>query len=271
MRRSTGRRAAGDAGRRGGAGARLVAGRQDAGVHGAGGGTDGKYRVGSGGAAAPTAEGRTRLYTVAAEGGEAREAALGNLEPVGEPAWMPDGRSLLLALAEPFDPERPLEGPEIYSLRLEGPEPRRLTHHPGADFNPLPAPDGRRIAWLAREAAQQSYTPAKLWVANADGSRARPLAGELDREPENPQWSADSRTLYFVAEDRGQSRTYMRPATMAASAGKRGAGGCTVGGGGQRAGGDGAVTRRTGDVLGGSAGAGSGGAGGAQPGTAGGP
>ena len=121
---------------------------------------------------------------------------------------MPDGHSLLLALAPPFDPDHPLDGPEIYSLRIADSTLRRLTNHPGPDIDPVPSPDGSRIAWIAHEAAAQSYATAKLWVANPDGSRARSLGGALDRDPVRPQWSSDSRTVYFLADDRGATHVY---------------------------------------------------------------
>jgi dipeptidyl aminopeptidase/acylaminoacyl peptidase len=133
---------------------------------------------------------------------------MGNFEPVGEPAWMPDGRGLFLALAPPFDPDHPLEGPEIYMLQVADFKLRRLTNHPGPDVEPVPSPDGSRIAWIAREPAAQSYVTSKLWVANPDGSRARSLAGALDRDARHPQWSSDSRTVYFLADDRGATYVY---------------------------------------------------------------
>jgi acylaminoacyl-peptidase len=43
---------------------------------------------------------------------------------------------------------------------------------------------------------------------NADGARPRELAGALDRDPEFPQWSSDSRTVYFLADDHGVTRVY---------------------------------------------------------------
>jgi dipeptidyl aminopeptidase/acylaminoacyl peptidase len=150
----------------------------------------------------------TRLFVIPASGGDARAIPLGNLEPEGEPAWTPDGRSLLAALTAPFDPEHPLEGAEIYSLRLPDFTLRRITNHPGPDTNPVPSPDGSRIAWLSREPSPQSYVVAKLWVANPDGSRARALAGALDRDPVQPAWSSDSRTVYFLADDRGETRVW---------------------------------------------------------------
>jgi dipeptidyl aminopeptidase/acylaminoacyl peptidase len=150
----------------------------------------------------------TRLLLVPATGGEARQVPLGGLEPAGEPAWMPDSSGLLLALAPPPNPAHPLDGPEIYSLALPAFTLRRLTRHPGPDYDPLPSPDGSRVAWLSREPSPQSYVTAKLWVARPDGSRARPLAGALDRDPAAPAWSSDSRTVYFLAGDRGETRVW---------------------------------------------------------------
>ena len=72
----------------------------------------------------------------------------------------------------------------------------------------MPSPDGSRIAWIAREPKAQSYVVSKLYVANPDGSRARVLAGSLDRDVRHPQWSSDSRTVYFLADDRGATYVY---------------------------------------------------------------
>jgi acylaminoacyl-peptidase len=43
---------------------------------------------------------------------------------------------------------------------------------------------------------------------NADGSRVKLLSGALDRDPVDVQWSSDSRTLYFLADDRGSTHVY---------------------------------------------------------------
>ncbi len=103
-----------------------------------------------------------------------------------------------------------LQGGEIYAVRLSDGTRRQLTNHPGPDEEPVPSPDGSRIAWIAREPKPQSYVVSKLYVANPDGSRAKVLAGSLDRDIRHPQWSSDSRTVYFLADDRGA--TYVYPA-----------------------------------------------------------
>ena len=121
---------------------------------------------------------------------------------------MPDGQSILVSAAAPPDAAHALEGGEIYAVPVAGGERRQITRHPGPDEAPVPSPDGSRIAWMAREPKAQSYVTTKLYVANADGSRAKVLAGALDRDVSHVQWSNDSRTVYFLADDRGATHVY---------------------------------------------------------------
>ena len=145
---------------------------------------------------------RTALFVAPIGGNVPVRIPMGKLDVLGEPAWMPDGQSLLVSAAEPGG------DPEIYSVRLNLAGARQITHHDGADYNPLPSPDGSRIAWIARDRKAQSFVTAKLYVANADGSRVKALAGSLDRDVTHLQWSSDSRNLYFLAEDGGASHIY---------------------------------------------------------------
>jgi acylaminoacyl-peptidase len=155
----------------------------------------------------PTA--RVQLFVIPAAGGKAQALPLdGDLGIDGEPAWMPDGQSILVSAAPPPDATNVLKGGEIYSVRVAGGACRQITHRPGPDYAPMPSPDGSRIAWIAREPKAQSYVTAKLYVANADGSRTKVLAGSLDRGVSHLQWSNDSRTVYFLAEDRGATHIY---------------------------------------------------------------
>jgi acylaminoacyl-peptidase len=151
---------------------------------------------------------RVELFVVAATGGAARTLGLGNLDAIGEPAWMPDGQSLLIAAAPPADAMRALEGGEIYDVRLRDGLLRQITDRAGFVESMAPSPDGSRIAWVARAGKPQSYVVAKLHVASSDGSREKALAGGLDRDVSAPQWSADSRTVYFLADDRGSTHVY---------------------------------------------------------------
>jgi dipeptidyl aminopeptidase/acylaminoacyl peptidase len=148
------------------------------------------------------AQPRAGLFVAPISGATPVRIPTGNLDILGEPAWMPDGQSILISAAEPG------ADPEIYAIRLNLSGARALTRHAGPDYSPLPSPDGSRIAWIARDRKPQSFITAKLYVANADGSRVKTLAGSFDRDVTHIQWSSDSRNLYFLAEDRGASHIY---------------------------------------------------------------
>jgi acylaminoacyl-peptidase len=142
---------------------------------------------------------RTALFAIPAAGGPARPLTGPDFDAVGEPAWMPDGKSILIASADG----------EIYSIGLAGHTPRRLTLEPSVrNESPVPSPDGAKIAWMATDSRPHSYSIRKLYVMNADGSHVKLLAGALDRDPTHPQWSSDSRTIYFTADDSGATHVF---------------------------------------------------------------
>ncbi|MGA3019273.1 MAG: S9 family peptidase [Bryobacteraceae bacterium] len=146
----------------------------------------------------PVAPERVRWFVATAEGGAARRIPAGDLEAAGEPAWMPDGQSIVGAAADG----------EIYSIRVAGGAARRLTKGTARNEDPVVSPDGARIAFLATDSRPRSYSIRKLMVMNADGSGAKVLGGALDRDATDPQWSSDSRTVYFIADDRGSTHVY---------------------------------------------------------------
>jgi acylaminoacyl-peptidase len=146
----------------------------------------------------PRPPNRTALFVAPSTGGSPRPVAGPDFDAAGEPAWMPKGQTLLSAAADG----------EIYSIRVSDGAARRLTQDTGRNENPVPSPDGAKIAWLATDSRPHSYSIRRLYVMNADGSRVRVEAGALDRDPTHPQWSSDSRTVYFTADDSGSTRVF---------------------------------------------------------------
>lgn len=138
-----------------------------------------------------------QVFVLASPTATPRRISTGEFDYPGEPAWMPDGQTIVTARA----------GGEIYALRLAGGE-KAVSEHAGRNECPLPSPDGAKIAWLAADPKPAAYAVRKLWVMNADGSRVKILSGRLDRDVAAPQWSSDARTLYFLADDRGATNVY---------------------------------------------------------------
>jgi acylaminoacyl-peptidase len=142
-----------------------------------------------------TVEALPRLYVAPAAGGAAKPVGTAACE--GEPSWTLDGKSVVAVC-----------GGGIVSVALADGTAKPLTKDPGRYEAPVVSPDGGRIAYLFTEPKPQTYVVRKLWVMNADGSRARILSGSLDRDASAPQWSSESRTVYFIADDRGSTHVY---------------------------------------------------------------
>ena len=139
-----------------------------------------------------------QLFVISAAGGKPRQVSTGELALTGEPSWMPDGQSLVISR----------DDGQICAYRVTGGAPRQLTREPARNENQVVSPDGAKIAWLSTPASNQSYATRKLYVMNSDGSRVKILSGSLDRDATSPQWSPDSRTVYFLADDRGATYAY---------------------------------------------------------------
>ena len=142
------------------------------------------------------------LFLVSVGGGAPRQLSHGGFTVRGEPAWTPSGDSILNAGAHPG------EDPQIYSLRVADGETHQLTEGPGANDRPLPSPDGARIAWVCAAAEPAFHPVRRLCVMGRNGEHRKVLAGALDRDARDPQWSSDSRTLYFLADDHGATHVY---------------------------------------------------------------
>jgi len=146
----------------------------------------------------PQSRAHTALFVVPAGGGTWQNVTGPDFDAVGEPSWARDGKSIVVAAADG----------QIHSIHLADGVARRLTDDANRNENPIVSPDGSKIAWTATDSALRSYSIRKLYVMNADGTRAKLLAGALDRDPKNPRWSSDSRTMYFLADDSGATRVY---------------------------------------------------------------
>lgn len=158
--------------------------------------------------------GYRHVFIVPATGGAPRQITSGDFDHGvgflggGGIAWSPDGQYIYTSANRIPDADYSLEGGEIYAFSVADGSVRQLTHRKGPDTNPVPSPDGKKIAYTGFDFRMQSYNVNHLYVMNADGTGSTLLAGSLDRDVRSPVWSWDSKTIYFLADDRGTAQLY---------------------------------------------------------------
>ncbi|MCG8607660.1 S9 family peptidase [bacterium] len=159
-------------------------------------------------------QGFTHIFVVSAEGGTPRQITSGDYyhggapfsRGQGQPEWTPDGKSIIISANRRDDADlEPLDS-EVYEFAVEDGTVRALTNRKGPDNEATVSPDGKHIAYTGYGDRYQGYQVTKLYLMNRDGSNSRVLTPELDRRVQNPQWSPDSRGVYFRYDDQGNTK-----------------------------------------------------------------
>ncbi len=150
--------------------------------------------------------GYDQLFWVPADGGASTQLTFGATNAGGPVSWTPDGRSILFSGNLSKDWEREPVNSEIYRIGIDGGAPVALTTRQGPDAAPVVSPDGRHIAYVGYDDRRLGYQNTQLAVMDLDGSAKHVLTTGLDRSVGSPVWSADSRAIYVLVEDRGTNK-----------------------------------------------------------------
>jgi len=102
----------------------------------------------------------------------------------------PDGRSIVFELLG-----------DLYTLPVTGGEATRITSGQAYDMQPSYSPDGRRIAFISDRNGSEN-----LWVANADGTKARAITTSERENYMSPIWTTDGE--YVIAAKGAQLWLY---------------------------------------------------------------
>lgn len=128
-----------------------------------------------------------------------------DLGEILNPTWAPDGRRIaFMALSGGTS--------DIYIYDLQTKALKNMTSDVYGDIQPAWSPDGKWIAFATERFTTQLPI---LSVGNYQLALLNPETGEIKPAPAfkgakhiNPQWSADSKSLYFVSDRNGISNLY---------------------------------------------------------------
>jgi Peptidase of plants and bacteria/Omp85 superfamily domain/WD40-like Beta Propeller Repeat len=128
--------------------------------------------------------------------------ALGQILSV---TWSPDGKRIALsALAGGLT--------NLYVYDLNSGDLRQITDDPFTDLHPAWSPDGRHIAFVTDRFSTDldvlRFGPTELASVDAKTHQVRAIETPADASYINPQWTADSRDLYFVSDLTGAPNVF---------------------------------------------------------------
>jgi Tol biopolymer transport system component len=134
-----------------------------------------------------------------------KEMAFPELGEIFNPTWSPDGQYVAFsALAGGLT--------DIYTYDLGTGTLHKLTDDSYADLYPTWSPDGREIAFVTDRFSTDLST---LDIGNYQLALLDPETGEIQRisgfngaKHINPQWSPDSKSLYFLSDPHGITNIY---------------------------------------------------------------
>ena len=150
-------------------------------------------------------DGYTHLFVIPTEGGTPRQLTTGAFHH-NTPAWMPDGRSILISANRRDDADHEPMDTEVYRVNVETGRLTELTDRYGPDGSPVPSPSGDQIAYTGFDDRHLGFQLTELYVMAPDGSDPRLLSGDLDRSIGAIEWARDGSGLFFSYDDEGNGK-----------------------------------------------------------------
>lgn len=153
---------------------------------------------------------RSHLFIAPADGGAARDLTPGadydvppfTLSAPQAIAFSPDSKELCFTANTDKEEAISTNG-DLFTVPVSGAsEPKRITSNPADDWGPAYSPDGKWIAYRAQFKPGFESDRWRLMLYDRANARQINLTEEYDRSIESFAWAADSKQVYFQAEDR---------------------------------------------------------------------
>jgi len=160
-----------------------------------------------------------RLFSVNIETGEVKDLMPGTsmyFAMMGGAQYdiSPDGNEIAVSINSSEPPYERLRY-DIYLLKTDGSgEMQNITeHNPSNDTNPKYSPDGRSILYGKQRSTHFYADKVRLVRYDRRIGERTVLTEDIDLSFQQWQWSRDSRTIYFHAEDRAMKSLFSIPAS----------------------------------------------------------
>lgn len=160
---------------------------------------------------------RTHLYVFNVAAKTTTQITSGDFDD-NEAVWSPDGKSLAFASNRTMPDPDAAYNSDIWVVAADntdkGAHLTQITTKPGLDRAPTWSPDGKWIAYVTEiDPKLYYYNVQHLAISPATGGAAKVLTLAFDRPIRRPRFSADGKSIYFIADDEGMQSLCRIPAT----------------------------------------------------------
>ena len=159
---------------------------------------------------------RTHLFVIPADGsGAPRDLTAGADYDVppderggpGDINFSPDSKELCFTAVTDKMEAISTNG-DLFTVSVAGGEIKRITTQPGFDGEPVYSLDGKYIAYHAQLTPEYEADRWRVMLYDRQTGKSENLSEHFDRSADELAWSADSKTIYFTAENETQKPLY---------------------------------------------------------------
>lgn len=166
------------------------------------------YRADGGGY---TKAGFSHLFSIDANGGNARQLTSGDFNHSGEVSFADDGNSLYFSANRHDEYKLKPTNSEIYTLDLNSLAITAVTDRVGPDNQPQVSPNGRYLAYTGHDDKRTNYENTQLYIRDLKSGDTTSLTADFDRRVGQIQWADNAKGVYFSYATEGQTALAYQP------------------------------------------------------------
>lgn len=161
------------------------------------------YRADGGGYAK---KGFTQIYTVAVDGGTAKQLTSAHFNHNGPLAFSAESKLLYFSSNQHDDWELHPLSSDIYAVNTSTSKQTKILDLDGPQSAPSLSPNGKYLAFLHTNDRKLSYQVNQIMLLNLKTKQLSALSPKLDRQIQDLQWLANSKALLFSYADNAQTK-----------------------------------------------------------------